>query len=52
MKIKSTHPESQGPFVLIDDADFDPATMEAFDVAEEADAPKKRGRPFKSEATE
>jgi hypothetical protein len=23
IKVKSTHPESQGPFVLMDEADFD-----------------------------
>jgi hypothetical protein len=31
MLIKSTHLESQGPFVIIEDADFDPETMEAYD---------------------
>lgn len=55
MKIKSSH-ESQGPFVLINDEDFDPLTMEEFapdaPPDDAADAPKKRGRPAKSEVTE
>jgi len=50
MKIKSTHPTSQGPFVLINDEDFDPACHQRFDegTAQEnvqGDAPKRRGRP-------
>ena len=31
MKIKSTHPESQGEFVEINDADFDPKTMTKYE---------------------
>jgi hypothetical protein len=49
MRIKSTEPEFQGEFVVINEEDFDPLTMEAFEPAEEADAPKKRGRTFKTE---
>jgi hypothetical protein len=30
IKIKSTHPETQGPFVVIDAADFDPAKHTAY----------------------
>ena len=50
MKIKSTHPASQGPFVLINDEDFDPACHQLFveGTAQEnvqGDAPKRRGRP-------
>ncbi len=30
MKVKSTHPESQGPFVLIEDADFNPDVHEKY----------------------
>ena len=29
-RIKSTHPESQGPFVLINPQDFDPSKHELF----------------------
>ena len=38
MLIKSTHPESQGDFVIIEDGDFDPETMEAYEP--EGDKPK------------
>ena len=31
MKILSTHPESQGPFVVIEDADFNPEIHEAYE---------------------
>ena len=31
MKIISTHPESQGPFVVIEDADFNPEIHEAYE---------------------
>ena len=53
MKIKSTHPESQGPFVLINDEDFDPSTMEEFEPAgEEAHkpAPARHGAKHKTTA--
>ncbi len=35
MKIKSTHPESQGDFVIIDDEDFDPEKHEKYEQEEE-----------------
>lgn len=38
-KINSTHPESQGPYVLIEDADFDPAIHTEY--SEEAPSPKE-----------
>ena len=41
MKIKSTHPESQGDYVEIDDENFDPATMTEY---VDGDEPVKRGR--------
>lgn len=50
MKIKSTHPESQGPYVVINEDDFNPLTMAAFEPVE--DAPKKRGRPVNTEVAE
>lgn len=31
MKIVSAHPESQGPFVIIEDDAFNPDTMELYD---------------------
>lgn len=37
VRIKSTHPKSQGDFVEINEKDFDPKKHEMFD---EADAPK------------
>ena len=43
MRIKSTHPESQGEFVIINDEDFDPEKHTPFDPAPEADAPKRKG---------
>ncbi len=33
IKIKSTHPESQGDFVEINETDFDPAVHEKFDAS-------------------
>ena len=30
IKIKSTHPESQGPFVVINEADYDPRVHELY----------------------
>lgn len=32
MRIKSSHPESQGAFVIIEDADFNPDTMEEYGI--------------------
>lgn len=43
MKIKSTHPESQGDFVEINDEDFNP------EIHQEYEVDKKRGRPKKKE---
>jgi hypothetical protein len=40
-KIKSTHPESQGDFVEIEEADFDPKIHELYE-------PAKRGRSAKA----
>jgi hypothetical protein len=34
LKIKSTHPESQGPYVLIDAHDFDEKVHELYDENE------------------
>lgn len=31
MKVKSTHPESQGPFVLINESDFDAKVHEKYE---------------------
>lgn len=42
MKVKSSDPESQGPFVLIEEDEYDPTKHELY----EADAaPKARARP-------
>ena len=53
MKIKSTHPESQGPYVVINDEDFDPALHVKYDdepvPANDSPAPVRRGRPPKGE---
>lgn len=40
LKIKSTHPESQGPFVLIDECDFD-AKVHTLYEAPKADKTEK-----------
>jgi hypothetical protein len=45
IRIKSTHPETQGEFVVIEENDFDADTMEYFEAS---DAPKRsQGRPKK-----
>ena len=49
MKIKSTHPESQGEFVIIEDSDFDEKTHVPYVDQEE---PAKRGRKPKDAETE
>lgn len=46
MKIKSTHPESQGPFVVINDEDFDPKTMTEYSEQAQA-APQAEQKPTK-----
>ena len=48
MKIKSTHPPSQGEFVVINDEDFDPARHEPYD---EPVAVMPKPRKSKTEAT-
>lgn len=40
VKVVSTDPASQGPFVIINEADFDEAVHELYTAA--TDAPKKR----------
>ena len=53
MRVKSTHEPSQGPFVIINARDFDPAVHTPYDEAppgaqsqaEAEQAPKRRGRP-------
>lgn len=40
VKIKSSHPESQGDYVEINETDFDPQTMQLYEQA--ADVVKKR----------
>jgi hypothetical protein len=40
MKIKSSHEASQGPFVVIDEAEYDPERHEMFEDA----APKRRAK--------
>lgn len=60
MKIKSTDVESQGPFVIIDDSDFNSEIHEVYDEGlqqKEAgetteEVTKKRGRPTKSVESE
>lgn len=47
MKVKSTHPESQGPFVLIEEVDYDPKKHELY---EEEAAPKPRALADKVQA--
>lgn len=39
IRIKSSHPASQGPFVLIEEADFDPDKHSLFDVPAPAPEP-------------
>jgi hypothetical protein len=39
VKIKSTHPASQGPFVEINETDFDPAKHERYDAPQAVVAP-------------
>ena len=43
LKIKSTHPESQGAFVVINEEDFDPEIHELFEDDDEdaADPPSR-----------
>jgi len=45
MRIKSSHKETQGDFIIIEDADFDAATMEVFvEGAATDNTSKKRPR--------
>jgi len=41
MKVKSTHPASQGPFVLIEERDYDPAVHKPY----QEELPKARAVP-------
>lgn len=48
IKIKSTHPESQGAFVNIEEENFDPSVHELFEpVAADADADGGDAEPAK-----
>ena len=40
IKVKSTHPESQGPFVLLYKSDFDPAKHELYEAAPKGEEAK------------
>jgi len=56
MQIKSSHPESQGAFVEINDEDFDPETMREYVDGEEveadpADESKSQEKPKKDTVT-
>lgn len=44
IKIKSTHPPSQGDFVEIEEVDFDPMRHELYDPAAKKDESPKRGK--------
>jgi len=46
MKIKSTHPESQGDYVEINDEDFNPEIHQKYDVMpdEEKEIKPRRGK--------
>ena len=50
MRIKSTNFESQGAFVEINDADFDPKTMTEYKEVEQAES--KKPAPAKKEKAE
>lgn len=41
VKVKSTAPEEQGPYVIINEADFNPDVHELYDEATEAAKPTK-----------
>lgn len=43
IKIKSSHPETQGEFVIIDEKDFDEKVHEKFDGEAEEKPAKQRG---------
>jgi hypothetical protein len=56
VRIVSEHPPSQGPWVLLNESDFDPARhaiyQDAPAVPEQSDPPtKRRGRPPKTLTT-
>lgn len=46
VRVKATHPPSQGEWVVMNESDFDPARHELYD-AQESEQPKRRGRPPK-----
>jgi hypothetical protein len=45
VKVVSTDPASQGPFVVINAADFDPTVHKPFEEEPAADAPRKARAP-------
>lgn len=47
LKIQSTHPQSQGPFVLINATDFDPKVHKEY--TEKAEKPAKADKGEKAE---
>lgn len=56
VRVKSTDPASQGPYVLMNEGDFDPQIHALYEdeLAEveadpEPDQPRRRGRPRKNE---
>lgn len=53
LRVVSTDPASQGPFVLINSEDFNEAVhtlyVESSEPAEQTQEPKRRGRPPKSQ---
>ena len=51
VRVKATHEASQGPFVVINESDFDPAVHKLFDAPDQQSSatvepakPKRRGR--------
>lgn len=49
IKVKSTHPESQGPYVLLDEEDFDKEKHELYvEVEPEGGAEPKKAKGGKS----
>lgn len=44
MRIKSSHKETQGDFIIIEDADFDPVTMQIYADGEISEPRTRRKR--------
>lgn len=44
LKIKSTHPESQGDFIIINAEDFDAETMQIYSEDEQPEVVEKSSR--------